>query len=269
MIAPIYLTARREGRVPAMRALAEARETVTRITALQAAYDANPHDRDALSAVARAMARAGAYRTGRRIWPAVTWSADRRMMYVTHVDGRGALRDLRRANEIVSRIPSGWYTNDEGESYKDGSGLIWGVVASLSHGRYLAGYQDGGSDAGPTLSAEIFTDESDAAYAADSMAERAAEREREYNGAWRMGRDWADAHEQEHELRREFLAIAPHRTGLDCPIARLMRQIVDDIAESRRQRDDLADPLRWSDPDLRLAWCEGADMTLEQAMRHV
>lgn len=100
---------------------------------------------------------------------------------------------------------TGWYTEDSGDCYTDGTGLCWGVVYQLTaakrgRARYVAGYQMGGTDSGPVLDlTRVFTMENhngfnnatkgeddidDAAFEAakwaDQLANRAAEEEREY-----------------------------------------------------------------------------------------
>lgn len=87
-------------------------------------------------------------------------------------------RNERFADEIVRNLPRGWYTNHYGTTYKDGSGLARGIVASLPHGRFIAGYWFGDNGERVWFD-EVFTDEDDAAQRADSHAERFAEMCRE------------------------------------------------------------------------------------------
>lgn len=67
----------------------------------------------------------------------------------------------------------GWFCDD------DQFQTIRGFVARLSHGRYLAGWSMGEGMASG-VDYRVFTDETEAARAADSMAEGVAESEREY-----------------------------------------------------------------------------------------
>ena len=72
---------------------------------------------------------------------------------------------------------TGWYCDD------DGFQTIRGIVLRLPRGRgFLAGWSMGAGMAS-TIDATIYDSARDAAYAADSMAERAAERERDYQAA--------------------------------------------------------------------------------------
>lgn len=96
------------------------------------------------------------------------------------------------------RFP-GWFTNDRGESWKDGDGLVCGVVYQLPTRRrhmvqFVAGYQYGGGDFGSVLDfSRIFTGQNEpgspqeqtaareAARWADDLAEEAAEEACEYD----------------------------------------------------------------------------------------
>ena len=69
---------------------------------------------------------------------------------------------------------SGWFTDDYGDSEK-----IRGIVVLLPHGRYMAGWSMGEGMAS-TIEPGVFDDIVDAARVADSIAENAADNEREY-----------------------------------------------------------------------------------------
>lgn len=136
---------------------------------------------------------------------------------------RGWLHRPRKADDFT-----GWYTDPYGESFRDGTGLCWGVVALLpgrdGATRLVAGYQFGGTSGGPTLDlGTVFTAErgsgdrwntdaadldaaSDAARAADAMAQRAAEEEQNYQRAWQAGSRWAALAEEAAAIRSEILA---------------------------------------------------------------
>jgi len=88
---------------------------------------------------------------------------------------------------------TGWYMADA-----DFAETMRGVVYRLPHGRFVAGYVEGygGSkgftpnDDGARLDMSCtYSDELDAALAADSIAEHWAEESREYNEAWRAADD--------------------------------------------------------------------------------
>jgi hypothetical protein len=69
---------------------------------------------------------------------------------------------------------TGWYTDEYGDSDK-----IRGIVVLLPHARFLAGWSMGKGMASE-IDGDVYDDETEAANAADSMAEYAAERQREY-----------------------------------------------------------------------------------------
>lgn len=84
-------------------------------------------------------------------------------------------RDERYADAIAPRSigHNGWYCDI------DQSATIRGIVGRLTHGRYIAGTY--ASENGEYVYFDrIYTDEKEAAHAADSEAERAAEQEREH-----------------------------------------------------------------------------------------
>ena len=69
---------------------------------------------------------------------------------------------------------TGWFVDD------DQGEIIRGVVVSLSHGRFLAGWSMGEGCAA-WIERAVYDDETTAAYSADEWARLAAEAEREYN----------------------------------------------------------------------------------------
>ena len=112
-----------------------------------------------------------------------------------HADSKGFYLDdsirWKWADDVAdARIGhTGWYTDEYGDSDK-----IRGIVILLSHGRFLAGWSMGEGMASE-LAYDIYTDETEAARAADSEAEYAAEREREYQ----EGQDELQRQEEENQ----------------------------------------------------------------------
>lgn len=102
---------------------------------------------------------------------------------------------------------NGWYTNEEGETARDGSGLARGIVVNLSHGRFIAGYW-WGDNGERVYFPEIFTDESEAARHADYLAERFAENARDDNAKYNEARRLEDESEEKRERLAECLALA-------------------------------------------------------------
>src|SRR5690606_19227724 len=72
---------------------------------------------------------------------------------------------------------NGWFTDDQQDE------TIRGLVVRLPHGRMLAGWSMGEHMASEIDSTRVYDDEREAARAADALAERVAEREREYRAS--------------------------------------------------------------------------------------
>jgi len=90
------------------------------------------------------------------------------------------VRKLRDVHDVASRIRhTGWYCDD------DQSSLCIGIVASLPHAKFLAGYRLTDSGQHVLQLENIFDDESDAADYADGIAESHAETERDYQERFR------------------------------------------------------------------------------------
>ena len=216
--------------------------------------------------------------------------------YWHNVGGRDVLRNVRDAGDVW-RGASEWFDNPLGESFRDGTGLVVGVVGQLRgrDGRavFVAGWRFKGHDDNGTFDLrQRFTaegrEESDAEEAAeaaareaDSLAEAAAEAEREYQAAWGAGQAWAEAGEELAAARasvRELLAErrAARKAGkAELPaICRAIRDSVSgflaDMAAARQRREELAEGEDSTWPhdggrDARAAFCEGAGLELARA----
>lgn len=218
---------------------------------LKAAYRKNrDYGRKANQAIERARAALASgekfYNSGslEKPYAAVFWDKDKRGL--GHVDNpsKAGLREVGRVvgdcggrNGIWDkRGNSGWYTDPHNDVFRDGTGLCYGMVYQLpardGKARFVAGYQFGGTDAGPTIdfgtiyeSATVWTETmngrtydmmeqdaaeldvaKDAARAADSMAQHAAEDEREYQTAWQAGTQYSDCLEELDTIRKTVLA---------------------------------------------------------------
>lgn len=198
----------------------------------------------------------------------------------------------------ANRDSCGWYTDPNGDTFKDGTGLCWGVVYQLAgrkgESRFVAGYQMGGCSEGPTLdfgrvyvepredpgywtdSPRAMDAARNAAYAADGMAQRAAEEEREYQAAWQAGSRWADLGEEISDYRkealrllREFKAARAKADRFSYPalcagIRQHIRDQIDAISEAREARERLkggdapGGMTFYPDERLRAAFNEGA-----------
>lgn len=82
----------------------------------------------------------------------------------------------RWADEVVNLRHKGWFTDEHQTD------TMRGIVGILPHNRFLAGWSLGEGMASE-VDGRIYDTPEDAAHAADSMAERAAEAEREYQEA--------------------------------------------------------------------------------------
>jgi hypothetical protein len=124
---------------------------------------------------------------------------------------------------------SGWFSD------ADCSRTVRGVVARLTHGRYLAGYYS--SDNGERVYlAGVYDDVRTAADAADNEARRIAEDEREYSERWDAAHELdRDIKECAVEVARLF-AIRNHRTlGEDAREA--LAHAVEKLREMRERRN--------------------------------
>lgn len=117
------------------------------------------------------------------------------------------VRSMRDAHEVLTHLRhTGWYCDDDRDS------LCIGIVASLPHGRFLAGFRLTDNGEYVLFLDRIFDHERDAAFAADSIAENLAETEREHNEKWREASTLDDEiSESIEELRR---ARALHRANI-------------------------------------------------------
>lgn len=224
---------------------------------------------------------AGKIRYPGPIGPAVYWQTGRPgLAYIKDPDAAG-LRFIGRVAPDCGgrngywddREIGGWYTDPDGLVDRDGEGLCWGVVYQLpgrdGYARYVAGYQMGGHDDGPTIDfgniiAEYVGDHTymycrprdtdgarEAARIADAMARRAAERAREYQTAWAAGAMWADradtvarARETIRELlaeRRQARAAGIANYSAICAAIRdRVAGLLDDIRDAREEMRELA-----------------------------
>lgn len=86
-------------------------------------------------------------------------------------------RDERDAHNVIRLDYTGWYSDMEQDD------LYIGIIARLSHGRYIAGYRWTCNDERVYFN-QIFTDKTDAARMADAHAEQIAELSREDAEKW-------------------------------------------------------------------------------------
>jgi hypothetical protein len=225
--------------------------------------------------------------------PSLTWQTEqRREAFVT---GDPLAYGLREVGEVRAdargyslwhdgRGENGWYGDPELQDRLI-SGHVFQIPAPRGYVSFVPATRDesGGYtvDFGRVVTERQNTEraqDSDAArsaaYAADDMARRAAEREAEYQTAWRAGAEYAEAGEKVADLRGRALALLAERRAArgagDYPaicdaIWNRVSEICDRIATLRDRRAELrdgsADGAYWDtrDEDLRAAFAEGAN----------
>lgn len=159
-------------------------------------------------------------------------------------------RNERDAHSIVDLRHTGWYTDDSQDE------LAIGIVASLPHGRFLAGYRLTMNDERAYFG-HVHDNERDAALLADEHARVIAEREREhaehYTAARRLADRIEEAESKLDELRAEHTGeiaareFATHQSTRDTAAACaavIRREVADLIANIRDWRDTLATEYR-------------------------
>lgn len=124
----------------------------------------------------------------------------------------------------------GWYTGP------DCSGTCYGKVAYLGHGRWLAGYEFSDNDCGAYHLDTFYDSELEAARAADSLAERMAEKERAHQERFMEAVQLQDDIETKQRRLLELLALRHHKS-LDYVRA----EIAETIEAIREARASLAE----------------------------
>ncbi len=139
-----------------------------------------------------------------------------------------SFRNERDAHDIIRNgHHKGWYTDTDCRE------TAIGIVGMLTHGRYIAGYRWTSNDE-RVYWPEVFTDENDAAHAADSHAEVFAENARDYSERF----DAMQLEELNVELRTEELqkSIALRHRAKFGGKAR----VIEHIQQLREARETLA-----------------------------
>lgn len=98
---------------------------------------------------------------------------------------------------------SGWYTGR--------GGTVFGMVAYVGHGKWLAGYAYSDEDSGGYHLDQFYTSEYDAANQADELARITAEREQEYSARVDAAQAIADKIEEHGQRLAECLALRNDR----------------------------------------------------------
>lgn len=126
----------------------------------------------------------------------------------------------------------GWFTDPDGVTFKDGTGLVRGIVAQLPHGRILAGYCLDGHNY--VWYHQIYTDLDDAAHEADSLAENLAEDEREYQTKYREADSLRESIEDDKIEAGKNFALRHHKVyGFGCKVE--VQALVSKIREAQHK----------------------------------
>ena len=260
------------------------------------------------AAKARAALQAGqAWKYGESFWTrgSKAWPQEGKGLFFFETEEQG-LRNSQKAAEFLGRDAGGYYADSYQENIC--AGLVAQLPSRNGKSRFVAGYRFSESDGNgigtfdlsrvfesdfeserdlarrqigkaywtPDMEAPGYwaeeahkTARKEAARAADSMAESAAEKERDYQEAWRAGSDWQEAQAAEVELRREALAILAERRAarsinpaafpaLCAALRDKVESLWEEIQESRKEREALADSVYGEEG--RAAFCDGAGL---------
>lgn len=144
-------------------------------------------------------------------------------VWYTHSDGLH-FRSERKAHNLVQMRHTGWFIDS------DCNDTITGIVAGLTHGRFIAGYEC--SENGERVYfGTLYDDESDAARAADDCARIQAEKEKEHNDRDTEARDLRDEVEKLECDVMELFAMRHH--------ARARRELAQAVESLRTKRATL------------------------------
>lgn len=135
-------------------------------------------------------------------------------------------RNERYADNIARMRHSGWYSDCDMEE------TIRGIVGMLTHGRFIAGYEC--SENGERVYFDaVYTDETEAAHAADEHARVQAESEKEYSERYR------DASNLRDDIADHESAIA-ELFPLRNQSRRVRADVYSNLAKLRTKRASLA-----------------------------
>lgn len=189
-------------------------------------------------------------------WFEATETAGLRLVGLAHEVSPAGYAYSRNAVEHT-----GWYLSDDNWTGKTVAGVVYQLPGKNGRARYLAGYADPWNDGAACLSIEVIEGDArdsswdsddglrDAAREADSIAERMAEKERDYQRAWRAGRDCEDKRDEVIHIRRELLAALAERDktletktpNLCAMLRRIVESRLDQIRELREEIERLKD----------------------------
>lgn len=146
-------------------------------------------------------------------------------VWYTH-DENPIFKREKKAHEILDLRHTGYYTDE------DCSELAIGIVARLSHNRFIVGYE--WTDNGERVYfGDIYTDEDEAARAADHYAENFAELSREDSYKWNEARDIEQENEEKEQRLRECIALR-NKSCMDY-VREEIHELIEKIRENRER----------------------------------
>lgn len=116
------------------------------------------------------------------------------------------MRMVGFADDIAEIGHRGWFTDDDGDR-ETMRGVVYQLPTRKGKLQFLYGYADPNNEGAACLSLDIADDKKDAARWADRVAESAAEQERDYQRAWRAGRDYDELGDKVAEVRQACLSL--------------------------------------------------------------
>lgn len=144
------------------------------------------------------------------------WSKDRENIFVDSLE-RCPLNLEGDAHELTRLDHTGWYTDHHCDDVLKGAVVAYrnprtldsedAETGNLSHKVYLSATYCTGWDGATIYTRHSYETASDAAQAADRIAERMAEDEREYQAKSEAEQQTLSAREEIHELNRQFFAL--------------------------------------------------------------
>lgn len=182
------------------------------------------------------------------------WRAARTSTLLTDCDSFGAGYNTENAGTKYEKRTPVWYTHDKAAHFRnernvedvegacvrhsgwysdaDCEETIFGIVAYLNHGRFIAGYKMTCNDE-RVYFAKVFDCEIEAARYADNAARQLAEQEKEYSERWRAACDLNDDCETLESDIKELIPMRHH--------ARARRELKEAIGDLRDKRETLAE----------------------------
>lgn len=143
---------------------------------------------------------------------------------------------------------TGWWLTDDGDG-ESARGVVFQLPARNGKPRFISGIADPFNNGAAIISLELFDDKADAAINADWLAERYAEKERDYNRAWRAGQEYSELGSTIAQARKDALAVLKARrdhirAGDSVPtILKVLEckafELIDAISEARGKRETL------------------------------